>query len=127
MLALRYIFSDSHACMLKHIQCTHVENDLLVCRTMLMGLATTAADERNKNRSKEITITLMDALISILVLSDSCKLLILPCLSIYIMYILTFFYHYSNKFCGRATRSMQKNGSQYMFFCKTFSAMNIYT
>ena len=96
MLALRYIFSISHACMLKHIQCTHLENNLLVRRTMLMGLATTAADERNKNSSKEITITLMDALISILVLRDACKLLILPCLSIYIMYILAFFYHYSN-------------------------------
>ena len=86
MLALRYIFSDSHACMLKHIQYTHVENDLLVRRTMLMGLETTAADERNKNRSKEITITLMDTLISILVLRDACKLLT-PSLSLYRYYV----------------------------------------
>jgi hypothetical protein len=55
-----------------------------------MGLATTAADERKKNRSKEITITLMDALISILALRDACKLLI-PSLSLYIYCVFSLF------------------------------------
>ena len=47
--------------MLKHIHTnTHIENDLLIP-------STTVADERNKNRSKDIMITLiMDALTSIL-------------------------------------------------------------
>ena len=42
---------------------THVENNLLIPST---GSATTVADERNKNTSMEIMITLMVALTSIL-------------------------------------------------------------
>ena len=80
------VFSDSHARMLKHIHYTHVENDLLVLRTMLFGSATTVEDERNKNRSKEIMITLMDALISILALRDASYFR--PCLAL-CLYILS--------------------------------------
>ena len=64
MLALRYIRTR----MLKQTHNTYVENDLLVCRTMLLGSASTVADEKNKNKSKEIMITLMDALTFILAL-----------------------------------------------------------
>ena len=64
MLALKYIQTR----MLKQTQNTYVENDLLVRRTTLLGSASTVADERNKNRSKEIMITLMDALTFILAL-----------------------------------------------------------
>ena len=90
------VFSDSHARMLKHIHYTHVENDLLVLRTMLLGSATTVEDERNKNRSKEIMITLMDAFISILALRDASYFR--PCVALYIMYSKnnsTAFYDYS--------------------------------
>ena len=73
----------------------YVENDLLLLRTMLLGSATTVEDERNKNRSKEIMITLMDALISILALKDASYFR--PCVALYIMYSnnSTAFYDYS--------------------------------
>ena len=77
-LRIYKVFSHWNPCA-KRTQ-THIENDLLVRRRMLPGSVTTVADERPKNRIKEIMITLMDALTFILAVVR------FPCLSFYIYY-----------------------------------------
>lgn len=66
--------------MLKHIHTnTRTENDLLIPSTKV-------ADKRNKNRSKDIMLTLiMDAFTSILELRNYLRIPSTLCLSLYIL------------------------------------------